>query len=328
MNLSTNYLGLTLSSPLVIGASPFCDHVRSARRLQDAGAAALVMRSLFEEQLEPPPRVVRDQVLSESEASETFPEFADYQLAPEQYLRQLTRLKRELSIPVIASLNGHRPGGWVDFGKRLEKAGADAVELNFYEVVTDQSVQADQIETDILATVGDLAQSLKIPVAVKLSPFFTSLTQLVVGLELAGASGIVLFNRFNQPDVNIDEVEIQPRMLLSDSSELLLRLRWLAILAPELRGSLAATGGVHTAADMIKAILSGADVVQVVSAVLKHGPAVLGTLLQGLQRWMDLRGCVDIAQFRGLLDQRHCLNTGAFERANYIRTLQSWKVTA
>jgi dihydroorotate dehydrogenase (fumarate) len=326
MNLGTDYLGLRLSSPFIVGASPFCDNAFLARRLQDAGAGAVVMRSLFEEQIEPPPRRAGMRIDSVSEATEEFPEFVDYQLSPEEYLRQVEQLKDTVSIPVIASLNGHQPGGWAGFASRLEGAGADAIELNFYQVISDPAIAADQVEAEMLETVGLIASAVKIPVAVKLSPFHTAIAQLEVALEVAGASGVVIFNRFYQPDVNVADVEVQPSLRLSDPQELLLRLRWLAILSPQLRGSLAATGGVHSAHGAAKAILAGAHAVQLVSVLLKHGPGIIAVLADELKGWMSEHGYQTIDDFRGVLNSRRCRDPSAFERANYIRTLQSWKV--
>lgn len=325
MNLETSYLGLTLRTPFVVGSSPFCDRIARARQLEEAGAGALVLRSLFEEQIHPPPRRV-SLGLSALCGSEEFPEFADYQFAPESYLRHLADLKAAVSIPVIASLNGAQPGAWTDFARRLERAGADAIELNLYRVVADVSVPADQVETEMLETVGLIAGVVNIPVAVKVSPFHTCLAQLAVALELAGASGLVVFNRFYQPDVDTKEISVQPMLRLSDPEEILLRLRWLAILSPKLRGSLAATGGFHTADDAIKALLTGADAVQLVSVLLRHGPAVLPTIVAGLEEWMRGHGYDAIDEFHGLLNLRGCRDASAFERANYLRTLQSWKV--
>lgn len=323
MNLTTDYLGLRLRNPFIVGASPFCDDVHLALQLQDAGAAALVMRSLFEEQITPPPPPV---LLPGNRPQADFPEFADYQFAPDQYLRQLTHLKRTLTIPVIASLNGHRPGDWIDFARAIEGAGADALELNFYQVITDADVAADQVETEMLEVVGRLAASLKIPIAVKLSPFHASIAQLAVALELAGAAGIVVFNRFYQPDINTDDLEVNATLRLSDPSELLLRLRWLAILSPQLRGSLAASGGIHTSAGVAKAILAGAHAVQLVSLLLRHGPHMISVLVRDLQVWMKEHGYDEIEKFRGRLNLQRCPDTAAYERANYIRVLQSWRV--
>ena len=326
MNLATEYLGLQLRSPFVIGASPFCDDVAIARRLEDAGAAAVVMRSLFEEQLEATP--VRKAMVKDwtSETGSEFPECSDYQLSPDHYLRQVESLKSTLTIPVIASLNGHRPGDWTDIARRIESAGADAIEINFYQVVADPSIDADRVETEMLATLGLVAGAVDIPVAVKISPFHASVAQLAVALELAGAAGVVIFNRFFQPDVNVEDVVVQPHLRLSDPHELLLRLRWLAILSPQLRCSLAATGGIHTAEAAVKTILTGADVVQIVSVVLKHGASVIPTLVAGLQVWMRDHGFNELREFRGMLDHRRCCDASAYERANYIRMLQSWKV--
>jgi dihydroorotate dehydrogenase (fumarate) len=326
MNLTTTYLGLKLRSPFIVGASPFCDSTFVARRLEDAGAGAVVMRSLFEEQLEPPARGQPIARNGGAGASEKLLELSDYQLSPDQYLRQLADLKADLTIPVIASLNGHRPGEWIEFARRLERAGADAIELNFYQVVTDPTLAADQIETAILETVHTMADSVKVPIAVKLSPFHTGVAQLAAALELAGAAGIVLFNRFFQPDVNVDEVDVQPTLRLSESSELLLRLRWLAILSPQLRISLAATGGVHRSEDAVKAFLTGAHAVQIVSVLLQHGPRVIETLVQGVERWMREHDYTELEQWRGTLNLRRCRDSAAFERANYIRALQSWTV--
>ena len=326
MNLATNYLGLKLRSPLIVGASPFCDDVHHALQLQDAGAAALVMRSLFEEQIEPPSLASPPRLSDSAGPQAEYPEFAEYQLSPEQYLRQLRHLKKTLTIPVIASLNGHRPGHWVDFGRQLQDAGAAAIELNFYQVVTDADIAADDIENEMLRTVGDLAAGVTIPIAVKLSPFHTSVAQLAIALELEGAAGIVLFNRFYQPDINVDDISVQPQLRLSDPGELLLRLRWLAILSPQLSGSLAATGGVHTCNGVVKALLAGAHAVQLVSVLLKQGTHMLAVLHRDLQSWMARHGFEDLEAFRGRLNLRRCNDPAAFERANYIRTMQSWKM--
>ena len=322
MNLATNYLGLPLHSPFVVGASPCCDDLDVALKLQDAGAAAIVMRSLFEEQID----AARGIPVPKQTGAVVFPDYADYQLSPTEYLRQIARLKKSLSIPVIASLNGHHPGSWTDFAAQLERAGADAIELNFYQVVTDPAVAADQVETEMLTMVGSVSGSVNIPVAAKLSPFHASVAQLAVALELAGASGIVVFNRFYQPDVNTEDLDVQPVLRLSDPSELLLRLRWMAILSPLLRGSLSATGGIHDAAGVVKSILTGAHTVQLVSVLLKHGPHILETLRAGLEIWMREHGYTDVAQFRGMLNHQRCRDSAAFERANYIRVLQQWKV--
>ncbi len=330
MNLKTHYLGLTLENPLIVGASPFCDNVAAARQLQDAGASAIVMRSLFEEQIDAEQKGLLQNTEgmadSNPEATSYFPSYNEYQLTPDHYLRQLAELKKALSIPVIASLNGCRPGGWTDYARRFEAAGANAVELNLYQLVTESNVAGDQVEAEMLETVANVVNCVKVPVAVKLSPFHTSPAHFAKALENVGAAGVVTFNRFYQPDFNIDDLEVHPHLRLSDSSELLLRLRWLAILSPQLRMSLAVSGGVHTTEDIVKALLAGAHGVQMVSVLLRHGPRIITTLLAGLNHWMEERGYESIEQLRGSMNLKRCPDPTAFERANYIRILQSWRV--
>ncbi len=330
MKLSTQYLGLKLKNPLVVGASPFGDNTYMALELQDAGAGAIIMRSLFEEQVDAEQRAlvhhVESTANSNPEGTSYFPRFEEYQLAPDQYLRQLAQLKSSLTIPVIASLNGCRPGGWTSYARRLESAGADAIELNLYQLATDPELSADEVETELLETVRNTLASVRIPVSVKISAFHTAPVHFAKELEATGVAGVVLFNRFYQPDFNIEELEVNPQLKLSDSSELLLRLRWLAILSPHVRCSLAASGGVHQSEDVVKALLAGADVVQVVSALLKHGPKYLTILLAGLRHWMDEHGYTSIDEVRGAMNLRRCPNPAAFERANYQRILQSWRI--
>jgi len=330
MKLATTYLGLKLSNPLIVGASPFCDNVKLACQLQDAGAGALVMRSLFEEQIDLEQRaMVRDIEAAASGSAEAlsyFPEYSEYQLSLDRYLRQIQGLKALVKVPVIASLNGYRPGGWTEFARRFQEAGADAVELNLYNLSTDPGISGEEVEADMLETVKNVVGAVHIPVAVKISPFHASPVNFIMELEKAGAKGVVLFNRFYQPDFNLEDFEVHPQLKLSDSSELLLRLRWLANISPHLQGSLSATGGVHTADDAIKALLAGAHTIQLVSVLLKHGPRYLYTLLQGVRKWMEDHGYESVDQLRGALNQRRCPDPSALERANYIRVLQSWRV--
>ncbi|MEI7551534.1 MAG: dihydroorotate dehydrogenase-like protein [Verrucomicrobiota bacterium] len=330
MDFTTTYLGLKLANPLIIGASPFCDNTEVALKLQDAGVAAVVMRSLFEEQIDAEQLALRHHVEtpaeSNPEATSFFPNFSEYQLVPDQYLRQIENLKQALAIPVIASLNGTRPGGWTDYARRCESAGADAIELNLYQLATDPTMAADELEADLLETVSMVIGCVRIPVAVKLSPFHTTPAHFAVALEKIGASGAVLFNRFYQPDFDIEQLEVSPHLKLSDSSELLLRLRWLAVLSPHLKGSLAASGGVHDAADAVKAILAGAHAVQLVSVLLKHGPHLITSMLSGMEQWMGEHGYVSVSEFRGAMNLARCPDPGAFERANYQKILQSWRV--
>jgi dihydroorotate dehydrogenase (fumarate) len=330
MRLATNYLGLKLANPFIVGASPFCDNAKQACQLEDAGAGAVVMRSLFEEQIDLEQRALLHNLEStadgSAEATSYFPTYSEYQLTLDHYLRQIKNLKAQLKIPVIASLNGFRPGGWTDFAWRFQEAGADAVELNLYHLAIDPAVTGEEVEADMIETVTNVVKAVRVPVAVKISQFHASPVNFALELEKAGAKGVVLFNRFYQPDYNLEDFEVHPQLKLSDSSELLLRLRWLANLSPHFKGSLSATGGVHTPEDAIKALLAGAHTLQIVSVLLKNGPRHLHTLLQGVRQWMDDHGYEDIDQLRGALNQRRCPDATAYERANYIRMLQSWKV--
>jgi dihydroorotate dehydrogenase (fumarate) len=332
MNLTTQYLGLKLENPLVIGASPFCDSIESACRLQDSGAAAVVMRSLFEEQIEAEIRALAHNIESpaesNAEATSYFPNFSEYQLAPEQYLRQIESLKKALTIPVIGSLNGAQLGGWTDYARRFESAGADAIELNLYQLVSRANISASEVEADLLEIVHLVSSSVRVPVSVKLSPFHTSPANFAKALEHAGAAGVVLFNRFYQPDLDLDELEVLPQLRLSDNSELLLRLRWLAIISPQVHCSLGASGGIHGHEDALKALFTGAHAVQVVSVLLQKGPRFLTTILDGMRHWMGEHGYSSIEEFRGTMNLRHCPDPSAFERANYIRILQAWRLAA
>jgi dihydroorotate dehydrogenase (fumarate) len=330
MKLETTYLGLKLNNPLVVGASPFSEEVHVACQLQDAGASALVMRSLFEEQIDAEQRAlihaIETPAESNAEATSYFPSFSEYQLTPDRYLRQIEHLRAALTIPVIASLNGCRPGGWTDYASRMEAAGASAIELNLYQLATDPSMDAEQIENAMLETVSLVTAAVNIPVSVKLSPFHTSPANFALALERVGAAGVVLFNRFYQPDFDTEQLEAKSQLKLSDPSELLLRLRWLAIISPHMRGSLSATGGIHSSDDIVKAILAGAHTVQLVSVLLKHGPRVLFSLQEGLENWMKEHDYSNIDEFRGAMNLRRCADPAAFERANYMRILQSWRV--
>ncbi|MEY4938705.1 MAG: hypothetical protein RIQ93_440 [Verrucomicrobiota bacterium] len=263
---------------------------------------------------------------SHAEATSYFPDYEDYQLTPDRYLDQITRLKSALTIPVIASLNGQLPGGWVDYARRFESAGADALELNLYRLSTDPEVSGEEVEDAMIRTVRDVVASVRIPVAVKLSPFHASLPHFARLLDQTGVAGLVMFNRFYQADFDIDELEVQPQLKLSDSSELLLRLRWLAIISPHVQCTLASSGGAHTGHDVIKALLAGAHAVQLVSVLLKHGPGMVGTLLYELEYWMNEHGYTAVEEFRGAMNLKRCPNPAAFERANYQRILQSWRI--
>jgi dihydroorotate dehydrogenase (fumarate) len=330
MDLSTHYLGLNLAHPLMTGASPLVDRLDLVKRLEDAGVSAITMHSLFEEQIAMEQRATirHMEVHSESfaEALTYFPNPEDYALGPDQYLEQLQRVKAVVDVPVIASLNGATGHGWVEYAKLIEQAGADALELNVYFLATDPAETGVAIEARLLGIVRSVKEVVHIPIAVKLSPFFSSLSHLAAQLDGAGADGLVLFNRFYQPDIDIDALEVSPRLLLSDSSELLLRVRWLAILAGRVRGSLAVSGGVHTGTDAIKALMAGASGVQLVSAILHHGPDRVKRIREEMVRWMEDHEYTSVQQMIGSMSLLRCPDPAAFERANYTRILQTWRV--
>ena len=327
-DLSTTYLGLRLANPFVVGASPLTDDLDDVRRLEDAGCAALVMRSLFEEQItaQESGRIHHLDPLNEQFATvlSFVPNPGDYALMPSDYLEQLRSIKAAVSVPVVASLNGTNAETWLEFSRQMEEAGADALELNIYEVITDPKQPGTAIEEELVHLVAELKRALKIPIAVKLSPFFTAFGNLAHRLDRAGADGLVLFNRFYQPDFDIDQLTVVPHIELSTRSELLLRLQWAAILHGRIGASLAIGGGVVHPDDAIKAVLAGADVVQMVSAILDHGPSYIGTMRDGLVRWMEGHRFSSLGEARGRLSLSHCADPEAFERGNYIRTLGSW----
>jgi len=328
MNLTTNYLGLTLSHPFMVGASPLVDHLDTVKRLEDGGCAAIVLHSLFEEQISMAQsgRIHHMDPFEQQfvDALSGFPQPDRFALSPDEYLEHIQRVKAAVRVPVIASLNGTSAESWLTFAKSIQAAGADALELNIYEVVTDPRESAAAIESRIGNVVVELKRILKIPIAVKLAPFFTAFAHVAHQLDDVGADGLVIFNRFYQPDIDLNTMTAVPHLELSSSSELLLRLRWLAILHGTVRCSLAATGGVCTPTDGIKALLAGAHAVQVVSAILRHGPTYFIALRDGLVRWMESKQLSSIDEVRGHLNGRTA-DASLLERANYIRTLQSWR---
>lgn len=329
MDLSTTYLGFKLPHPFMPGASPLVDDLDTVKRLEDAGATAIVMHSLFEEQ------IIHEQMGSISgidahehsfvEASSYLPRSDEFALGPDKYLEQIARIKKTVGVPVIGSLNGVTDTGWLHYAKMIEQAGADALELNSYYIATDPAESGADVEKRALDIVGTVKKSVTIPVSVKLSPFFSSLVHLASKLDDLNVDGIVLFNRFYQPDIDVEELEVIPHLKLSDSSELLLRLRWLAVLSGRVWASLGVSGGVHTALDAIKAVMAGAHAVQVVSALLMRGPEHLRTLRDEMERWMEEHEYDSLAQMRGSMRLQSAPNPGAFERANYVRILQSWR---
>jgi len=329
MNLATEYLGLKLKNPLMPGASPLVDDLGTVRQLEDAGAAAIVMHSLFEEQIELErialERDVESHTQSFAEALTYLPNEDDFDETSEQYLQLIGKIKETVSVPVIASLNGITSGGWVGHAKLIEQAGADALELNYYDLPSDPKKSGAEVEQRAVDLVAAIRKDIKIPIAVKLSPFFSSLPNFVTRLQGAGANGVVLFNRFYQPDINIEDLDTESVLELSTSAELRLRLRWLAILSSQVETSYAATGGVHTAEDVVRAIMAGAHATQMVSALLHNGVGHLATVLADLSQWLEEHEYESVTQMRGTMNLKHCPDATAFERANYLRILKSWQ---
>ncbi len=329
MDLTTRYLGLTLPHPFVVGASPMVDDLGLVRRLEDAGAAAIVMHSLYEEQLTQEELATHDALDlhtdSFAEAATFFPAPAAFALGPDEYLEQIARIKAAVAVPVIASLNGSTPGGWLRYAHLMEAAGADALELNLYSIPTDLTESGAVVEQRAIDIVKSVVASVAIPVAVKLSPWHSALGHFATQIDQTGAAGVVLFNRFYQADIDPMMLEIRSRLELSSSAELLPRLTWLAILSGRIKGSLAVTGGVHTSLDAVKAVMAGADTVQMVSALLKNGPEWLKLVREGFQHWLIEREYESIDQLRGSMNLSRCPDPAAFERGWYLKVLQSWR---
>ena len=327
MQTDTTYLGLRLEHPFMAGASPFGYTLDAVKRLEDAGSAAIVLHSLFEEQIsyEQEGRVAGVNVFDTEfeEVFAPFPEPEEYPFEPDQYCEHIRRVKKSVSTPVIASLNGRTKEAWLKFAANIEQAGADALELNVYQVVTELSVPSVHIESQLVGIVQELKQMLRIPVAVKLSPFYTAMGNLARRLDEAGADGLVLFNRFYQPDIDLETMTAVSKAELSTNAELLLRVRWIAILHGRVRPSLAVTGGVATPRDGIKALVAGADAVQMVSALLRHGPSYISTMRRGLERWLERRHTDALEDVKGTVSLETKRNPAAFERAHYIHALHS-----
>jgi dihydroorotate dehydrogenase (fumarate) len=328
MDLSTTYLGLKLPHPFMPGASPLVDDIDNVRRLEDAGAAAIVMHSLFEEQITREEwfhfRATEMYRESFAEALSHFPKTDSFALGPEEYLAQIDRIKAAVSVPVIASLNGTSPGGWLDYARLIEQAGASALELNLYTISAGLQESSQTVEDRAVEMVRQVKEAVHIPVAVKLSPFYTALGHFAHRLDEGGADGLILFNRFYQPDLDPENLQVLRTLALSTSSELPLRLRWLGLLSGRVRASLAVTGGVHTELDALKALMAGADAVQLVSVLLRRGPSHLKTLRAEVAAWMDTHGYESLAQLKGSLSLHSCPDPQAYERANYMLVLQSW----
>lgn len=329
MDLTTSYLGLTLKNPLVPSASPLSHSLDTMKRLEDAGAAAIVMYSLFEEQISHEAAELSHYLShgteSYAEALSYFPDPGDFRTGPEEYLEQVRKAVRSLEIPVIGSLNGVSTGGWIDYAKKIEEAGADALELNVYYIPTDQKMSAAQVEDMYINVLKAVKASIHIPVAIKLSPYFSAMAHMATRLDAAGADGLVMFNRFYQPDIDLDNLEVSPSVILSTPQAMRLPLRWIAILYGKVRASLAATSGIHSAEDVLKMLMAGADVTMMCSALLKHGPEHIGTVLKNLSQWMHDHEYSSVGQMKGSMSHKSVAEPAAFERANYMKVLQSYR---
>jgi dihydroorotate dehydrogenase (fumarate) len=327
-DLSTTYLGLPLANPLVASAGPVTGHMNGLVRLHEAGAAAVVLPSLFEEQITHEQLDLNSMLESTTgffnEAETFFPDLDEYNAGPRTYLEYLEAAKDTLAIPVIASLNGSSTGGWVRYAKLMQDAGADALEVNVYYVAASPEVTAADVERRYVDLVGEVCGSVEIPVAVKVGPYFSAMANMARRLEEAGARGLVLFNRFLQPDIDLESLEVRPVVRLSSPDELRLPLRWIAILRGIVDCSLACTSGVHTWEDAVKAILVGADVVMMTSALLRHGPEHLATVLAGVGEWLEQNEYASVGEARGSMSQRSVGDPAAFERANYMEALISY----
>jgi dihydroorotate dehydrogenase (fumarate) len=329
MDLSTTYLGIPLKNPIVASASPLSRTLDGMKQLEDAGAAGIVMYSLFEEQIHHEAGEL-DHYLSYgtesfAEALSYFPKPQEFNLGPDGYVELLQAAKKALGIPVIGSLNGITPGGWISYAKKMADAGADAIELNVYYIPTDPALTSQQVEDRYIEVLKAVKNAVRIPVAVKLSPFFSSMANMAHRLDAAGANGLVLFNRFYQPDIDLDALEVLPGVVLSNSEAIRLPLRWIAVLYGRVKANLAATSGIHTAHDILKMLMAGADVTMMCSALLKHGPQHINQVLHELNAWMLEHEYVSVKQMKGSMSQKSVADPSAFERANYMKALTSYR---
>lgn len=327
-DLSTTYLGFHLKNPLVASASPLSKKVETVKKLEDSGISAVVMYSLFEEQ------IIHDSLeldhflnygtYSNPEAETYFPDLGKYNVGPEPYLELIAKIKRSVNIPVIGSLNGISTGGWVEYAKKIQEAGADALELNIYNIPTDPTIPSQDLEQAYIDLVKDVRKQVRIPLSVKLSPFFTALPSFANRLVAAGANGLVLFNRFYQPDLDIETLEVVPNLVLSTSDDLRLPMRWVAILYGRIKADLALTGGVHTTRDLVKATMAGASVSMVASTLLANGFSRAEEILSGLEKWMVEFEYESVSQMRGSMSQQSVADPALFERANYMKALTTF----
>ena len=329
MDLTTSYLGLKLKHPVMASASPFTHKLDGFRQLEDAGVSAIVMHSLFEEQLEGEATeleyLLNQGSESFAEATSYFPKTDHFAVGPDEYLNLIRKAKASVKVPVIASLNGVTPGGWIEFARGVQQAGADALELNVYYLATNPFQPGEIVERNYVDVMKTVRGQVKIPVSLKLSPYFSNLANMTRRLEQAGANGFVLFNRFYQPELDIEKLEVVPHVELSTSAEMKLPLRWIAILYGRTECSLAATSGIHTAEDVVKVVMAGADVAMICSALYQPGLGHVKTMVSGLDRWMQDHEYASIEQMKGSMSQKSCAEPAAYERANYMKTIQSFK---
>jgi len=331
MDLSTQYLGLSLKNPIVPSASPLSQKIDSIKEMEDAGAAAVVLYSLFEEEIEHDQMELHHHTTYGTEifpeALTFFPEHEKYLTGPETYLEHIRKAKEAVDIPIIGSLNGTTNGGWLKYANQMQEAGADALELNIYYLVTDPDMSSEDVERKYVEIIQEVKQSVDIPIAVKLGPYFSSLAEFAHRLDLSGANGLVLFNRFYQPDINLDKLEVVPNVLLSTPMELRLPLRWIGILYGKVKADLAATSGIHQGEDVLKMLMAGANVTMMASALLKNGIPWIGKVLKDMENWMEIYEYDSVQQMRGSMSHQSVSNPENFERANYIKALQSYRMS-
>jgi dihydroorotate dehydrogenase (fumarate) len=330
IDLSTSYLGLILKNPLVASAGPLSKDIDQIRRMEDAGLSAIVLHSLFEEQItiesQQLDRFLDNQADSYAESLSYFPNLTSYNIGPDAYLEHIRIAKETVKVPVVASLNGTSVGGWIRYANLMEQAGADALELNFYAMPTDPDITGASLEDTFTELVSEIQDSIQIPVAVKIGPYFSSIPNIARKLDSAGAKGLVLFNRFYQPDFDLETLEVMPNLTLSNSSELLLRLHWVAILHGRIRADLAITGGVHTAVDVVKSMMAGAKIAMTTSALLRRGTVHATQILNDLSQWLEDHEYESVKQMQGSMSYRSVSDTTAFERGNYMKVLSSYSL--
>lgn len=329
IDLSTTYMGLDLKNPLVVSPSPLCEDIDNIRRMEESGSAAVVLHSLFEEQIALESQdldyYLTQGTYSFAESLTYFPDLGDYKLGPDEYLEHIRRAKEAVDIPIIGSLNGVSTGGWIKYAKAIEEAGADALELNIYYIPTNPNMTSEQVEGMYADLVRGVKTRVNIPVAVKISPYFSSTPNMARRLDRVGANALVLFNRFYQPDLDIENLEVVPNLVLSTSDELRLRLRWVAILYGQIQADMAVTGGVHSAEDVVKTMMLGARVAMMTSALLKNSIHYLKTVLNDVVAWMEQHEYESISQIQGIMSQQSVAEPAAFERANYMKALHSYR---